>query len=68
MQADWGQEKLPGGEYDNTDFQALAGSRHLYETVLRKFVLDVANIKVERDAAVNGLLFDDLQKRVTGIL
>ena len=40
----------------------------MYETVLRKFVLDVANIKVETDAAVNGLLFDDARGRVTGML
>ncbi|KAL3145131.1 hypothetical protein ABBQ38_001735 [Trebouxia sp. C0009 RCD-2024] len=65
--ADWGQEKGPGGQYNNTDFRALAGSRHLYETVLRKFVLDVANVQVETDAAVNGLLFDASRERVTGV-
>ena len=67
MQFDWGREYLPGGKQDNTDFQALAGSRHLYEIVLRKFVLDVVNLKVEGDAAVDGLLLDASQKRVTGM-
>lgn len=69
MQADWGRERLPGdidGMENIKDFQALAGTRHLYETVLRKFVLDDANVKVESDAAVDGLVYDASQKRVTG--
>ena len=68
LQFDWGRERLPGGKQDNSDFKALAGSRHLYETVLRKFVLDVENLQVESDAAVDGLMFDASQKRVTGML
>ena len=69
MQADWGRERLPGGGMENIkDFQALAGTRHLYETVLRKFVLDVDNVNIESDAAVDGLVFDASQKRVTGMV
>ena len=69
MQSDWGLEMRPGRNSDNSNFklEALAGSRHLYETVLRKLVLGLANIKIEADAAVAGLQFDALQKRVTGM-
>ena len=58
----------PGQEHDSADFKALAGSRHLYETVLREFVLDVGNVKVEPDAAVDGLRFDTVENRITGML
>lgn len=65
--SDWGREMTPGQKHDSTDFRALAGSRHLYETVLRKFVLDVSNLKVEQDAAVDGLQFDTVKNRITGV-
>ena len=67
VQSDWGREMTPGQKHDSTDFRALAGSRHLYETVLRKFVLDVSNLKVEQDAAVDGLQFNTVKNRITGV-
>ncbi|DBB05481.1 TPA: hypothetical protein ACH3X1_012440 [Trebouxia sp. C0004] len=61
---DWDKEWLPG---QSCGTRSLAASRHLYETVLRKFVLRVSNLKVQTSAAVNGLAYNAEEQRVTGV-
>lgn len=61
---DWDREWLPG---HSSGTRSLAASRHLYETVLRKFVLRISNLKVQTSAAVNGLAYNAEEQRVTGV-
>jgi len=64
LQYDWDKEWLPG---HSSGTRSLAASRHLYETVLRKFVLRINNLKVQTSAAVNGLAYNAEEQRVTGL-
>ena len=64
LQYDWDREWLPG---HSSGTRSLAASRHLYETVLRKFVLRISNLKVQTSAAVNGLAYNAEEQRVTGL-
>ncbi len=64
LQYDWDKEWLPG---HSSGTRSLAASRHLYETVLRKFVLRISNLKVQTSAAVNGLAYNAEEQRVTGL-
>jgi len=64
LQSDWGREWLPN---QAAGLQSLAASRHLYETVLRKFVVSLNNLKVHTAAAVDGLEYDANLERVTGM-
>ena len=47
--------------------QVTAVAPDLCETVLRKFVLRISNLKVQTSAAVNGLAYNAEEQRVTGL-
>lgn len=64
MQSNWGKDWRPGTA---SGLPSLAASRHLYECVLRKFVLGINNLCVEIGALVDGLVYDAQQERVTGM-
>ena len=64
LQSDWGREWLPK---QTTGLQSIAASRHLYETVLRKFVLSISNLQVQTAAVVEGLEYNADLMRVTGM-
>ena len=69
MQHDWGNDWVPSTPGKGLGLlPGLAASRHLYETVLRNFVLGVSNIHVQTGAAVNMLEYDTDKQRVTGVL
>ncbi|DBA86466.1 TPA: hypothetical protein ACH3X2_005449 [Trebouxia sp. C0005] len=62
--SNWGKDWRPGTA---SGLPSLAASRHLYECVLRKFVLGINNLCVEIGALVDGLVYDAQQERVTGL-
>ena len=69
MQHDWGSDWAPAAPHQGLGLlPGLAASRHLYETVLRRFVLGVSNIRLQTSAAVQMLEYDVDKQRVTGVM